>query len=197
MRIFLSSILFLIISTTHAQHQGIGLRLGEPTGVTYKKYIANSANAVELGLGWVQRGWNNRYYRKSFEKYDRFGGYNYVTHTVESNFYLQGRFLKHYELAVDGVEGNFEWYWGVGVLIKVARINYLYNDDAASTFLYNRRLTDFDIGPEVPFGIEYTFQDSPITLFGEMSLFIEVINRPGIPSFNGALGIRYNFFGNQ
>lgn len=197
MKVIFSIVLLLISVTTRSQHQSLGLRLGEPTGISYKRYITNSSNTIEVGIGWVQRGWNNRYYRKSFRNYSQFDADNYVAHTVENNFYVQGRFLKHYPWQVEGIEGDVEWYWGVGVLLKAARVNYRYEDTNAVPILESDTVTDVDLGPEVPFGMEYTFEDVPLTLFGEISLFIEVMNRSGIPSVNGALGIRYNFFGNQ
>ena len=39
----------------YGQRQGIGLRLGEPTGITYKKYLPGN-RAIEFGLGSSPRG---------------------------------------------------------------------------------------------------------------------------------------------
>lgn len=194
MRSIFISVLFLSYSYCHAQHEGLGLRLGEPTGITYKRYFSNSSNTLELGVGLVQRGWNGRYYRKSFKEYDKFSNVDYITHNVSSNFFIQSRFLKHYPWHIEGVDGDFEWYWGIGALVKIARVNYLYRTSPNTTLTESDEVTDLDLGPEIPLGVEYTFTDTPITLFAEVSVFIEIANRSGVAALNGGVGMRYNFF---
>jgi hypothetical protein len=193
MRLLLSALLILITLNLKAQHQAIGLRIGDPSGITYKQYFSNSSHAVEFGIGSVQPGWNKSYYRNSFNDYNRFNDDDYLDHFVESTLYLQGRWLKHYPWQVEGVEGSFEWYWGVGALLKVARVDYRFRDNG-SVAVRQEDVNDIDLGIEIPLGMEYTFADVPLTLLGEFGAFVELANRPGAVVLKGAVGIRYNFF---
>lgn len=177
MKNLLLTLLIFISVSAWAQHQSIGLRIGDPSGVTYKRYLSNSSHAFEFTLGSAQPGWNQSYYKNSFDEYDRFDNDIYQAHSVESTLYLQARYLKQYPFPVEGVEGDFEWYWGVGALFKVAKVNYRFRDE--NSFLQRDVVTDIDFGPEVPLGLEYTFEDLPLTVFGEVSLVIELADRPG------------------
>ncbi|MCZ8353428.1 MAG: hypothetical protein O9340_01750 [Cyclobacteriaceae bacterium] len=194
----MKNILLLIISITvsytlRAQHQSIGLRIGDPTGVTYKKYLANSVGAIELGFGTVSPEQNSRYYRKSFQHYKQFDGKNYFNHRVNSTLVLQGRYLFQNPWELQG-SGKYEWYWGVGALMKIANIDYRYTETNGNGTIFKEDKTDLDLGLEIPLGMEYTFEDAPITLFGEFGLMLELTDRPGIFQLKGALGVRYNFY---
>jgi hypothetical protein len=186
--ILLSLVIFCLSS--QAQNQGIGIRIGEPMGLTYKKYFGRT-KALEVGLGSAALGWNNAYYRNSFDARNEFEDYDYRSHTVRSIVYLQGRYLLHNEIYVQGMVGKWDWYWGLGGLLKFANVRYRFFDEAppfAETEVYN----DIDFGPEGIAGMEYTFEDAPITAFGEVSLLLEVVDRFTLRPF-GALGVRYNF----
>ena len=64
----------------------------------------------------------------------------------------------------------------------------LINMMKASGNIYN----DIDIGPEGMIGMEYTFEDVPITVFGEVSLMLELVDRVTLRPFTG-VGARYRF----
>jgi hypothetical protein len=166
-------------------NQGIGLRVGEPTGVTYKKYL-NRYNAVEFILGTAGPGWGNGYYVNSFDEPNRF----YLSHDVRSVLYLQGRFQKHYNIDISGMDGRWDWYWGVGVAMKIATVRYRYTDNVGNT--RTETLTDIDLGPEGMGGMEYTFENVPISVFAELSLMFEIVDRPSIRPLSG-VGARYRF----
>ncbi len=88
---FLACCLSLFVSfEISAQHQGIGLRLGEPLGITYKRYLPGN-RAVEFVLGTAPKDWSSSYYSNSFE--DRYDDYDEVSHDVNSVLYLQGKYL--------------------------------------------------------------------------------------------------------
>jgi hypothetical protein len=189
-------VFFFLVTTTissFAQHQSFGLRVGDPTGFSYKKYLSNSTHAVEFAIGSASPQWNKKYYKNSFGDYDRYDNDEYRSHTVESTFYLQGRYLKHYPWHIEGIDGIVDWYWGVGVLMKVANIEYRYQPSTNQGTKVDD-ITDFDLGPEIPLGMEYTFSDIPVTIFGEAGLVIELTDRPGTLQLKGAMGVRYNFF---
>jgi hypothetical protein len=160
-----------------AQDRSLGLRLGYPLGITYKSYI-QSNRAVEFLLGTAPSGWNSQYYEKSFDKYNDFDNSAYMSHHVKSTVYLQGRYLFQYNIPVDGMEGNLGWYWGAGAMLKFASVQYQYKTNEPPNNPYFQTVTDVDFGPEFMAGMEYTFEDVPITLFGEVSILIELANRP-------------------
>ena len=174
----------------YGQRQGIGLRLGEPTGITYKKYLPGN-RAIEFGLGSSPRGWEYTYYRNSFEFH--YPDHDHIAHRARSTVYLQGRYLIHNPISAQGVEGKFDWYWGVGLLLKSALVEYRYqneNPPVNPVFKDDRR--DIDFGPEGIIGVEYTFEDIPLSVYGEFDLLLEVADRRAL-RFLGGLGIRYNF----
>jgi hypothetical protein len=184
--------IFLLLFLTFgafAQDRGIGIRLGAPMGITYKKYLPRH-KAVEFGIGTLTNGWYDNYYQKSFNDFDQFEGYDYVSHRVKSALYLQGRYLLHNEIQIEGMMGKLEWYWGVGGLVKFGTVEYNYRFDGVPG---KRNRTDFDFGPEGIIGMEYTFEEVPLTIFGEFSLMIEIVDRPGILRGLSGVGVRYNF----
>ncbi len=195
MKNFFLLLILVVSENCLAQHDGIGFCLGAPVGMSYKKYISNSTRAIEFGLGGMPRGIQQQYYRNSFEKNNDFDNKDYKNHAVEGNVVLQARFLFHYPLVVEGVEGRFEWYWGVGAFMKIAKVDYTYTDNSSPSIQESKTETDLDLGPEFPLGLEYTFKDTPLTIFTEASLFVEIANRPGIPAFYGGIGLRYNLYG--
>lgn len=188
-KLFVFIVFFGTAQLAAAQSRGIGIRLGEPTGVTYKNYFARG-RAFELGIGTAATGWNSNYYESSFRK--RNGAYNYTSHQVDNIVYLQGRYLLNYEVPVRDVEGRFDWYWGVGAVLKAAQVHYYYTDDTPP-YTFSESRTDIDFGPEGILGAEYKFEDLPITLFAEVSLMMEFADRFG--AFRGFIGTgaRYQF----
>lgn len=183
----------LITSTTVvAQQQGVGLRLGDPMGVTYKKYQGRS-RAVEFTLGSASARWHNSYYIDSFAERPRYNPYRYQNHTVKSTVYLQGRYLFHTHLPLHNLQGTLTWYGGAGVLLKVSRVQYRFQSRETPFATQREVVRDIDIGPEGILGLEYTFQDTPLSVFGELSLLLEVADRPATLRGFGGMGVRYNF----
>lgn len=192
MKVYITLSLFLVSVFSFAQDQSIGLRLGKPTSVTYKKFI-NRSHAFEVSLGSVPSDWNNSYYINSFSEYESYNQYRYQNHQVQSTLYLQGRYLTHYALPVEDLTGKVVWYWGLGGLFKAAKVQYRYQERDAPYVSATDIKNDIDFGPEGILGLEYTFQDVPVTLFGETSFMLELLDRPFTPQAFGALGVRYNF----
>jgi hypothetical protein len=172
--------------------QGIGLRVGSPTGLTYKKYISKW-NAIELTLGTVPPGWNRSYYQNQFNAWGKYDKFIYLSHNVESTVYFQGRYLMHFNVPIEDMTGKLNWYWGLGGMVKIASVQYTYADIESNPTTQVVGVTDFDFGPEGIIGAEYSFEDIPIALFAEASLFIEVFDRPGSARMLGGIGVRYNF----
>ena len=175
-----------------AQKQAIGLRIGNPIGVTYKRYLAND-RAMEFGLGTSSSGWNTNYYKNSFKDYKKYDSYEYRSHNVTGIVYLQGRYLFQYNIPIEGMVGKLDWYWGIGAMLKIATVNYTYQNEEFPYDVVNDGRTDIDFGPEGIAGMEYTFEDIPLTVFGEVSLMLEFADRPLTFRTFGAVGARFNF----
>jgi hypothetical protein len=171
--------------------QAIGLRAGSPLSITYKRYLGND-RAVEFMIGSAPTKWYKVYYKNSFDAYSKYDDLEYVSHTVRSSVYLQARYLFHYHIEEE-IDGILQWYWGLGAMFKGATIHYRFRE-FDDPLLFSDTKNDIDLGLEAPIGLEYTFEDVPITLFGELSLFFELADRPATirGPFIG-LGARYNF----
>lgn len=193
-KVWLTAAIIVLLScyVSKAQDRSLGLRLGYPLGITFKSYI-QSNHAVEFLLGTAPAGWNTYYYEKSFPKYNEFDNDQYLSHRVKSTLYIQGRYLFQYNIPVDGMEGKLDWYWGAGALLKFANVEYKYNTKEPPHPVYYETVTDVDFGPEFMAGMEYTFEDVPITLFGEVSAFIELANRPMVLRGFAGVGGRLRF----
>lgn len=175
-----------------AQKQGLGLRIGNPLGITYKRYLERN-RAIEFGIGTAARGWNKNYYTNAFKDVSRYDKYDYKSHETSGTFFLQGRYLFQYDIQIEGMVGSLDWYWGVGALLKFATVNYTYQNKSAPFNVVTDHRTDLDFGPEGIAGMEYTFDDVPLSIFGEVSLMLEFVDRPLTFRTFGAAGVRLNF----
>jgi hypothetical protein len=75
--------------------------------------------------------------------------------------------------------------------MKIATVRYRYydvNSGATKTDTF----TDIDLGPEGMGGMEYTFEGIPLSVFAELSMMIEVVDRVSLRPLSGA-GARYRF----
>ncbi len=182
---------FFLTSNVFGQqyNQGIGLRIGDPVGISYKLYLQGKS-AVEFGLGTVSRNSHSAYYKDTFKKKDKFDDYIYSDHDVDFTIVLMGRYLIH-EAFPANVEGRLDWYYGAGAQLRISKVDYQYFDE------FNRigseNITNIDLGPEAILGMEYELQDYPIVGFGEVSLLMEIVDRPLHFRVFGAVGIRYAF----
>ena len=187
------AITFLLQTASFAQQKnwGIGLRLGDPLGLTVKKYLANR-RALEFNFGSTF-GYN---YRNAFYRYDRFDDdfYDYDKHRIRSAVGLQGRYLFHKNIS--GVSG-LEWYYGFGGQFRFFTVDYQYRYyrglGKKNWDMRNDRVTTTDFGLDGIIGLEYTFKDAPISVFADLNLFMELLDDPFLPFLQGGVGGRYNF----
>lgn len=179
----------LFISTVAFSQKGIGLRFGDPLGITYKKYYLNG-DGLEFVVGSTYRNWHHEYYKKSFEHVGEYDDYEYKSHEVKTSAYFQMRYLVHYDIESLELGGDFDWYWGLGAMFKIARIEYTFNDGFFEEGKDER--TDMDLGPEAIAGLEYTLEDLPFTVFAELSFMVEITDRFAAQPYAGT-GIRYTF----
>lgn len=193
-RVITFIIAFFLIQAAFGQKRsnGIGLRIGEPFGVTYKRYMS-PRSSLEFAIGSSPKGWSDAYYRNSFDDYAEYENYNYLSHDVESIIYLQGRLLLNQPILIEGLDGTLDWFYGIGGVLKSARVDYRFQGEEFPFDFESEDRTDVDLGPEGILGMEYFFSDIPLTIFGELSLMLEIGDRPGTFRLFGGAGLRYNF----
>src|SRR5690606_13482641 len=179
-----------VCTITWAQDHSMGLRLCAPIALTYKRQIRTN-RAVEFLLGTASREWRRDYHRKSFYEYSKYDGYNYISHRLDNPVYLQARYLLHYDIPVEGMEGKLQRYWGPGGMLKFGKIEYRYRqrppDNGPRTDVRNT----IDFGPEIIGCVEYICGDTPLNAFGELSVLFEVADRPLTLQLFGAVGARF------
>ena len=180
-----------------AQEDGIGLRLGEPFSVTFKKFV-DDRFAFE---GMVGRAGANssRYYIRSFDNNRPSPNAFYASHAASSALSLNFRASLHEDISdyFDISQGYLLAYAGLGVQLRSVRVDYAYTDPAIIVGslppVLRENRTNLDLGPEVFGGAEYYFDDLPISVFGELGMFMELVDRIGHLRLQGAIGIRYLF----
>jgi len=178
-----------VVSKAQKFDQGIGLRIGDPLGITYKSYFNNKA-AIELIAGSTSANRHRHYYKSTFENRDKYDGFRYVDHSIGYTFAFQTRVMWHESFPAN-VEGRLDWYWGLGGHFRLSDVEYTYFDENGIAGSGSR--TNFDLGPEGLLGLEYEFLDYPVVGFSEVSLMGELVDNPFRFRFFGAIGVRYAF----
>lgn len=195
----MKKLLFLMLAfspfLSFAQQHQLGLRLGEPFSITYKTDL-DDRFSVE---GLVGRGSPNSaaYYRRAFENNRPLSSAVYQGHTTSDALSLNARVAYHEDITseFDITEGTLLAYIGVGAQLRSVRTNYVYftPNPSEQTVYRNESRSNIDLGPEGYIGSEYIFQDLPISVFAEVGLFLELIDRPGHLKLQGGIGVRYLF----
>lgn len=196
---YMKKLLFLLLILgpfyAAAQQHQVGLRLGEPFAVTYKTDLDNRFS-VE---GMIGRGSPNStaYYRRAFENNRPLSSAVYHGHSTSDAFSLNLRIAYNEDITseFDITQGALIAYVGAGAQLRSVRANYVYfTPNPAEEVVYrNESRTNIDFGPEGYLGSEYIFEDLPISVFGEVGLFLELVDRPGHLKLQGAIGVRYLF----
>lgn len=175
-----------------SQQQSIGLRLGDPVGLTYKRYTGAN-RAIEFIFGTASPNWRKHYYRNSFYEYDKYEGFTYRSHKLRNPVYLQARYLLHYDIPVENMEGVLRWYWGIGAMLKFGKVEYRYQEGPPGNNPRSDVRNAFDFGPDGIAGVEYRFEDIPLNVYGEVSVLLEIADRPLTFQAFGAIGARFIF----
>jgi len=182
---------------------GIGLRFGEPTAISLKKYMGNKALELNIGRSshWGWYDYENEFYDDSkFNTYDPWGRryYEYNAYKWQAPLTIQLHYLFAKNISkVDGLS----WYAGFGGQIRTSKLiyeyryrNYYGNDKDDWYWVYgSNSATDLDVGVDGVLGLEYTFPKAPISLFADANLFVEIFDDPFIFWIQSGAGIRYNF----
>ncbi|WP_215225160.1 hypothetical protein [Echinicola shivajiensis] len=193
MKRLLLLVIFSLPVMAFAQEQSIGLRLGEPLSITYKTFIEEKIS-LEAMIG---RGSSNSssYYRRVFDNNKPAPGSFYVNHSSGGGLSLNGRVAYHEDVTseFDITEGKLLAYGGAGLQLRSMSVEYAYYETPDANILRYENRNNVDFGPEVFGGGEYYLEELPITVFAEIGLMMEIVDRPGHIKMQGGLGVRYLF----
>ena len=167
---------------------GLGVKAGDPTGLSVKFYQAASAIEVVVGRPYYfsSRFHDHGYYHDRFYKNNKLKGYHFDHYTAGNPVAVQIHFLKHKKTKA---AKELQLYVGLGPQLRAHRVHYHYHDD--HRFYYTETATNIDLGLDGVFGLEYTFSDLPLSIFADANLFLELVDDLGL-GLQGGLGVRYN-----
>lgn len=200
-RLFLWSMLlfsaaFFSSSISRAQSAGtvgIGIKGGDPTGLSLKFYQKKGAIEVNAGRPYYFSGHfynDDLYYRERFYKINKYKGVNYYryhSYAVSNPVAIQVHFLKSKPTKT---AKELNWYYGLGPQLRGHRVSYTYYDDLHNRY-YTDEIANIDLGIDAVAGLEYTFSDLPLSVFADFNLFLELLDDLGL-GIQGGAGIRYN-----
>jgi hypothetical protein len=178
-------------------YQGIGIKLGDPFALTYKFYPSKQWSFA-IDAGKAASGLYNKYYRGAFDSYlpDTLGRdqkINYVTHVVNSDWFLEAKFL--YQWDVEKISKGLQLYAGLGWQWRNTSLQYEFIrqidrfESKFEKFSKNR----FTYGPVAIVGFEYSYFSLPVSAFIEVELFTDAFIDPGYQQLQGGVGLRYVF----
>ena len=182
-------------SSSYNRNWGIGIRGGDPSGLTVKKY--NDNTAWEFNIGRTAY-WGRFSYYDAFYSYRAYEGYRLVEirdYHVYRALGIQLRHLWQKDLNIDGLSG-LQWYYGLGGQIKTLSVGYRYKYEDQWGKKYDNIYTTanfINLGVDGILGLEYTFEEIPISVFTDVNLFLEIFRNTFNYHPQGGLGIRYNF----
>ncbi|HSF53329.1 MAG TPA: hypothetical protein VLA71_06230 [Algoriphagus sp.] len=192
-RVLLIFILFPFLG--FAQERGAGIRLGEPISLTYKDFIEDYLSyEIMIGSAGVN---GSDYYRKDFENNPPSSNAFYQGHSAKKGVSLNFRMALNEDITdlFEITQGYLLGYGGVGVQVRTTNIDYSYYQNTPSNpneSILKEERTNFDFGPEAFAGAEYYFDETPISIFLEVGIFLELIDRINVKG-QGGIGVRYLF----
>lgn len=178
-----------------AQERGAGIRLGEPLSLTYKDFIEDYLSyEIMIGAAGIN---GSDYYRKDFENNPPSSNAFYQSHAASKGISLNFRMALHEDITdvFEITQGYLLGYGGVGVQLRTTNVDYTYfqnTSGSGSQPLMREERTNIDFGPEAFAGAEYYFDEAPISVFAEVGIFLELIDRINVKG-QGGIGIRYLF----
>ncbi|RIW13943.1 hypothetical protein D0X99_14075 [Algoriphagus lacus] len=177
-----------------AQERGAGIRIGEPISLTYKDFIEDYLSyEVMLGGGGIN---GSDYYKKDFESNPPASNAFYLGHSASRGVSINFRMALHEDITdvFEITQGYLLGYAGAGVQLRTTNLEYSYvlNTNNPNQPVQLEERTNFDFGPEAFGGAEYYFDETPISVFAEIGLFVELIDRINLKG-QGGIGVRYLF----
>ena len=144
----------------------VGLRLGEPTGINVKRYLGKE-NALDINVGSYGSIYGGRAYRNGY--------YRGVSFMVN---YLWQRDISN--------ANGLQWYYGLGGLLTSRRYYYVSN----KRDYYENNIA---LGATGMIGLEYFIPNTPISLFADLSPYVELFPAAFFVNLPAGLGGRFNF----
>ena len=156
------------VSAQQIKNWAVGFKVGEPTGLNFRKYGNNNALDVNIGTYGGLFG-ASRSYRDGLLR--------------KLGFSISANYLWYLPVANE----SFSLYGGLGGQI-VSRRYYPNNLEAVNGYVRN-----VGIGPTAVAGVEYFAKNQPFSFFGEAGMYAEIL--PALLFFSPQLnvGVRYNF----
>ena len=193
----LAFVTLLLSTTAAAQDWGIGFRLGDPSGLTVKRYWNNKAFEVSVGRSYLFTG--NKFYNKAYERwYDR-SDFNYDKHEFLSYAHSVPVGVQLHYLIQNpvGKVNGLSWYYGFGAQIRVVGYQFSYRykvpNDNEWIYVENARASNVDLAADAVLGMEYTFPKAPVSLFVDGTVSMEVFDDPFLFFLQGGTGVRFRF----
>ena len=123
-------LLFILFSVhTYSQNCGIGICLGDPTGLTFKKYFGS--HALEISLGRTEIFAGNSWYDDRFDHWYKDKKFNYYRYTLDAykvtpiGLQVHYLFQNHIKKIGDSDITNLDWYIGFGGQMRF--LQYIYD----------------------------------------------------------------------
>ncbi len=202
MRKTLPTLLFLatlLPATALAQQWGVGFRLGDPSGITVKKYW--SGHAFEVSLGRTQFFRNDRYYNDHYDHWYSNQNFNHNAHEFLGYRANPALALQLHYLIQKPIKNaaNLDWYYGFGGQLRSYHYWYSYRYKPAPgpdwVVVNEESVTEVDLGVDGVIGLEYNFADAPFSIFTDATLYMEVLDNPFAFRTQFGLGARFRFGG--
>jgi hypothetical protein len=189
-----------IVTKADARH-GLGIKLGDPIGISYKTYFLDRM-AFEVVAGIPTGGLYANFIQDEFNETDvpGFEGDSllYISHEIGASAAVQARVLLHNPLP-SGITGEtgVDWYIGLGLSFRYLDVDYVFQNvesaDPTDFELGEAAIDYILIGPEFTLGFEYALSNFPVTAFFEGNAFYDTGKVAAGFRFYGGLGLRYNF----
>lgn len=193
MKLRLIILLMALPILSFAQERGAGIRLGEPFSLTYKDFLDDYLSfEIMVGSGGVN---GPNYYQRSFENNPPSSASIYQSYSVRRGVSLNGRMALHEDITdmFEITEGYLLGYAGVGAQLRTTNVTYSYlQANPNQQILQIEERSNIDFGPEAFGGAEYYFEEFPISVFAEIGVFLELIDRFNFRG-QGGIGVRYLF----
>lgn len=176
-----------IFNVNQYPYQGIGLKFGDPTAITYKLYPSRHwAFAVDVGKS--SAGLYNDYFKHVGQN----DTLTYISHKVTGDLFLETKLL--YQWDAEKISKGLQVYTGLGWQWRNTNLNYNFSKKTSSGTKYETLpISKFTYGPVVIVGFEYAYFTWPISAFIEVELFTDNMADPGYHRFQGGVGLRYVF----
>jgi hypothetical protein len=165
--VFLMCILTIAEGFSQEKDWAFGARLGEPAGINIRKY--RQENAFEVNIGTYGALWGGyRAYRK--------GHYDGLGLSVNVNYLWHGQLFN---------AETVKYYYGFGPQFN----NRKYYPKVQNQ---SQGVASLSMGGNGAAGLEFYLSNSPISIFLETGLYVELIPKPVFLHPQGGAGLRFN-----